>query len=77
VLVPVSPLARTRRRAAYESTLGVRAYVGHRMVGEELPDMLLFLRPQEAVDIPLEASYRAAFAKVPRRWRNILETLPR
>jgi hypothetical protein len=59
--------------AAYESALSVRAYVVHRAVGDELQDMPLFLKTQAAVDIPLEATYRAAFAEVPRRWRNVLE----
>ena len=37
-------------------------------------DMPLFLEPGLAVTVPLEATYNAAFAEVPRRWRQVLET---
>ncbi len=39
-----------------------------------LIDMPLFLEPEKAVDVPLEATYNAAFAEVPRRWRRVLES---
>ena len=42
-------------------------------VGDALPDMPVFLEPGQAVDVPLEATYQAAYAKVPRRWRRVLE----
>ncbi len=61
--------------AAYESGLSVRAYVIHLGVGDALSDMPLFLEPEKAVMVPLEATYRAAFAEVPRRWRRVLETM--
>jgi hypothetical protein len=59
--------------AAYESGLSVRAYVVHAGVGDELADMPLFLEPEKAVSVPLEATYRSAFAAVPRRWQRVLE----
>ena len=59
--------------AAYESGLIVRAYVVRMAVGDVLVDMPLFLEPEKAVDVPLEATYNAAFAEVPRRWRRVLE----
>lgn len=59
--------------AAYESGLTVRAYVVRVAVGDVLTDMPLFLEPGKAVDVPLEAAYQAAFAAVPRRWRQVLE----
>jgi hypothetical protein len=59
--------------AAYESGLTVRAYVVTAAVGDLLIDMPLFLEPEKAVDVPLEATYNAAFAEVPRRWRRVLE----
>jgi Protein of unknown function (DUF4058) len=58
---------------AYESGLKVRAYVEPVAVGDVLPDMPLFLEPNGCVHVPLEATYQAAFAKVPRRWRSVLE----
>jgi hypothetical protein len=59
--------------AAYEVGLSVRAYVVQVAVGEELPNMPLFLEPEKAIDVPLEATYQAAFVEVPRRWRRVLE----
>jgi hypothetical protein len=58
---------------AYESGLTERAYVVHLAVGDVLTDMPLFLEPEKAVEVPLEATYQAAFAKVPRLWRRVLE----
>jgi len=59
--------------ASYEAALAVRAYVVHLAVGETLTDMPLFLEPEKAITVPLEATYRAAFAAVPRRWQRALE----
>lgn len=58
---------------AYESAVAVRCYVASVAVGDELPDMQLFLKPGGHVIVPLEATYRAAFAAVPRRWRRVLD----
>jgi hypothetical protein len=60
--------------AAYESGLSLRAYVVPLQVGDALPDMPIFLEPEKAVMVPLETTYQAAFAAVPRRWRRVLET---
>jgi hypothetical protein len=54
----------------------VRASVVHAAVGDALTDMPLFLEPGKAVTVPLEATYNAAFAEVPRRWRRVLEEPP-
>ena len=35
--------------------------------------MPLFLEPEMYVNVPLEATYRAAYRGVPRRWRQVLE----
>jgi hypothetical protein len=59
--------------ASYESGPGVRAYVAHVAVGDELPEMPLFLEPEKAVSVPLEATYCSAYAAVPRRWQRVLE----
>jgi hypothetical protein len=58
---------------AYESALAVRAYIEPIAVGDVLTDMPLFLEPGGHVDAPLEATYQAAWAAVPRRWRAVLE----
>jgi hypothetical protein len=59
--------------AAYESGLSVRAYVVHAAVGDALADMPLFLELGQAVTVPLEATYSAAYAELPRRWQRVLE----
>ena len=35
--------------------------------------MPLFLEPGGHVLVPLEATYKAAFSAMPKRWRNVLE----
>lgn len=59
--------------AAYESAGSIRAYVTNAAVGDAIADMPLFLEPGQAVTAPLELTYSAAFAEVPRRWRRALE----
>ena len=59
--------------AAYETGNTMRAYVIHAAAGDALADMPLFLAPQQAVTVALEATYNAAFAEVPRRWRRVLD----
>jgi uncharacterized protein DUF4058 len=60
--------------AAYETGNTLRAYVIHAAVGDALADMPLFLASQQAVTVALEATYNAAFAEVPRRWRRVLDS---
>ncbi len=50
-----------------------RAYIEPVAVGDALPEMPLFLEPDIYISVPLEASYRAAFDAVPKRWREVLE----
>jgi hypothetical protein len=69
-----SPADKPLTLAAYDSGLSVRAYVVHVGVGDPLPEMPVFLEPEKAVMVPLEATYQAAFAAVPRRWQRVLET---
>jgi hypothetical protein len=59
--------------AAYETGNTVRAYVIHAAVGDALADMPLFLATQQTVTVKLDATYNAAFAEVPLRWRRVLE----
>jgi hypothetical protein len=58
---------------AYESALTTKAYIEPVAVGDSLPDMPLFLEPEAHVPVPLEATYQAAWAALPRRWREVLE----
>lgn len=57
---------------AYECDLTTRAYIEPAAVGDALIDMPLFLEPNGCVMVPLEATYMAAFAELPRRWREEL-----
>jgi len=68
-LPPETPLT----LVAYECGLTTRAYIEPVAVGCPLPDMPLYLEPDWYVPVPLEATYTAAFAEVPRRWRSVLE----
>jgi hypothetical protein len=69
----VAPPGKPLTLAAYEATLSVRAFIKPAAVGDTLSDMPLFLEPGAHVQVPLEATYCAAFAAVPRRWREVLE----
>jgi hypothetical protein len=44
-------------------------------VGDELPDMPLFLTEERYVEVPLEATYSAAFQEVDDRWKAVLTAL--
>jgi hypothetical protein len=59
--------------ASYDAGNALRAYVVQCAVGDALTDMPLFLQPGLAVTVPLEDTYNAAFAEVPRRWRRVLD----
>ena len=67
------PADRPLTLAAYETALSVRAYVKHVAIGESLPEMPLFLKPNGCVSVPLEATYQTAFAAMPRRWSRVLD----
>jgi hypothetical protein len=67
------PTGKPLTLAAYESGVGVRAYVEHFAVGDSLMEMPLFLYAGGHVPLALETTYTAAFNAVPRRWRTVLE----
>jgi hypothetical protein len=60
--------------AAYSADVVKTAFVEPVAVGDVLPAMPLFLKPQGCVHVPLEATYNAAWQGVPRRWQRVLET---
>jgi Protein of unknown function (DUF4058) len=49
-----------------------RAFVQSMAVGDPLPSMSLFLESDFYIPVPLEATYIAAFAGFPRKWREVL-----
>lgn len=60
--------------AAYSAGPIPTAYVEPVTVGDFLPDMPLFLTPDEYINVPLERTYQTAYARVPRFYRNLLES---
>ncbi len=58
---------------AYEAGMATRAYIEPVAVGDPLPEMPLYLEPDVYVSVPLEATYRTAFAAMPSRWRSVLD----
>ena len=53
--------------AAYDTGPPKTAYVEPVAVGDPLPDVPLFLEPGEYIVVPLEATYEAAWRRVPQR----------
>jgi hypothetical protein len=60
--------------AAYDAGPPTVAYVEPVAVGDLLPEMPLFLAPEQYINVPLEATYLAAYQGVPRYYRAILES---
>jgi hypothetical protein len=50
-----------------------QAYLEPVAVGRPLIDMPLFLTAQRYVNVPLEATYRAAYQGMPEFWRDVIE----
>ncbi len=67
------PLDKPLTLAAYVAQPAPTAYVEPVAVGDALPDMPLFLTPDEYIYVPLESTYRVAYARVPRFYRDILD----
>jgi hypothetical protein len=60
--------------ASYDAGPDYVAYVEFVGVGDELPDMPLFLRPEIYVPTPLEATYQAAWNVFPNPLKGLLES---
>jgi hypothetical protein len=58
---------------AYSAGQRKRAYIEPTAVGRALIDMPLFLTPERYINVPLEATYLAAYRGVPRKWKAVLE----
>lgn len=68
-----APADRPLTLSAYVAATIPEAYVEPLAVGAVLPDMPLFLEPGWYVNVPLEATYQAAYRGMPAYWRGILE----
>lgn len=60
--------------AAFDAGEPLTAYVDPIAIGDPLPDAPLFLGPGWYVNVPLEASYQAAWDVTPRPIRALIET---
>ncbi len=60
--------------AAYSAGYCPTAYVEPVAVGDVLPDMPLFLTPDDYIPVGLESTYLAAWRGVPKKWRAVLES---
>jgi hypothetical protein len=67
------PSDRPLTMASYIGGPNPEAFVEPAAVGRPLPEMPLFLAPDEYIQVPLEATYQSAFEAVPAFWRDVLE----
>lgn len=72
----VPPPDRPLTLAAYGCGFTTEAYVETIAVGEAVPDMPLFLAPEDHILVPLEATYQAAWDTVPARWQRVIAAQP-
>ncbi len=66
------PAGKPLTLAAYCSGEEITAYVDPIAVGDVLPDKPLFLSTERYVNVPLEATYMAAWQTFPADWRNVI-----
>jgi hypothetical protein len=67
------PPGRPLTLVAYSAGELKQAFIEPVALGESLPEMPLFLEPRLYVSVPLDATYKAAFEAVPKRWQTILQ----
>jgi len=68
-----APPGKPLTAAAYSAAQQVTCYVEPLAVGDELPDLPLFLTTQRYVNVPLAQTYAAAYEDVPERWKQVIE----
>ena len=64
---------RSDRRPAYRVEEAPRAYFDRIAVGQQLPDMPIFLTPFHYVNVPLEQTYMESYRGAPERWKQVIE----
>jgi hypothetical protein len=62
--------------ASYVAGTRVEIYLEHLAVGAVMVEMPLFLRADRYVNVPLEATYQAAYRGFPEFWRAVIEDRP-
>lgn len=68
----VLPAGKPLTLAAYCSGEDLTAFVDPIAVGDTLPDKPLFLSTERYVNVPLEATYQAAWQTFPAEWRGVI-----
>jgi hypothetical protein len=67
------PADRPLTLAGYQAGDPVEAYLNYTAVGRPLPPVPLFLRGDQYVDLPLEATYATGYGRLPREVKAHLE----
>jgi hypothetical protein len=62
--------------AAYDAGPPPVAYIESVAVGDSLPEMAIFLKPDFYVPAPLEATYQSSWSRFPAPMKRLLETPP-
>lgn len=67
------PLDKCLTLASYSAGQPAQFFVEPIAVGDRLPDMPLYLEPEQYVLVPLESTYQEAWQGVPRKIQRVLE----
>jgi hypothetical protein len=67
------PLEEPFTLASYAAGPPVKAFLEHLSVGDELPEIPLFLTNEKYVPTPLRDTYLSAFQGMPAYWRDVVE----
>jgi hypothetical protein len=67
------PLDKPLTFVSYQASDDFTAYIEPLAVGDELPEMPLFLSPSFYVSVPLEPTYQAAWKACPPPVRQLVE----
>jgi hypothetical protein len=71
---PTAPSNEPLAFVSYAAGPTVETHIERAAFGAELPTMPLFLTPEKFINVPLEATYRAAYGDTPPFWRELLES---
>jgi hypothetical protein len=67
------PAGRPLSAASFRVADRIQCYAEAFAPGEPVPELPLFYDPDWYVNLPLEATYMAAYEGVPRRWKRVIE----
>jgi uncharacterized protein DUF4058 len=67
------PAGKLLSAASFRVAHRIQCYAEPFAPGEPIPELPLFYDPDWYVNLPLEATYAAAYEGVPRRWKQVIE----